>query len=161
MRPKGSAAELEARRRLTMRFLQEGKSMAEASRLAGVSYSSVKRWKKACDKGGPEAVASKPHPGPGSRLSEKQKRQLIDVLCRGARAAGFATELWTLKRIALVVERHFAVKYHQGHVWKVLRSMNWSAQRPERRARERNEQTIERWRREQWPRIKKELARAS
>lgn len=161
MRPKGSSAELEARRRLTVRLLQEGKSMVEASRLTGADYSSVKRWKKAWELGGEEALASKPHPGPENRLSEKQKRRLVEILCRGARAAGFANELWTLKRIARVIEEHFGVNYHPGHVWRVLRSMNWSAQRPERRARERNEQAIERWRREDWPRLKKELPRAS
>jgi transposase len=161
MRPKGTAAELEARRRLTVRLLQEGKSMVEASRLSGAAYSSVKRWKKAWELGGEEALASKPHPGPENRLSEKQRCRLADILCRGARAAGFANELWTLKRIAQVVQKQFGVKYHPGHVWRVLKSMHWSPQRPERRARERDEQAIERWRREAWPRIKKELSRAS
>jgi transposase len=161
MRPKGTAAELEARRRLVVRFLRDGKSMAEASRLSGASYSSVKRWKKAWELGGEEALASKPHPGPETRLSEKQRRRLADILCRGARAAGFANELWTLRRIAQVIGKNFGVTYHPGHVWKILRAMNWSAQRPERRARERNEQAIEQWRRDAWPRIKKELAAAS
>ena len=161
MRPKGSAAELEVLRRSTVRLLQEGKSMAEAVRLTGASYSSVKRWKKAWEIGGEDALPSKPHPGPEKRLSEQQRRRLADILCRGARAAGFANELWTLKRIAQVIAMNFGEKYHPGHVWKILRGMNWSAQRPERRARERNDQAIEQWHRDVWPRIKKELARAS
>lgn len=161
MRPKGTAVELEARRRFAAALLRDGKSLAETARLTGAHVSSVKRWKKALKEGGDEALAAKAQPGRAPRLSDDQRRQLVAILCRGARAAGYATELWTLRRIARVIELHFGVKFHQGHVWKVLRAMNWSAQKPERRARERDEKAIEQWRREDWPRIKKGLAKAS
>ena len=161
MRPKGTAAELEASRRFAAALLRDGKSLAETAKLTGAHLSSVKRWKKALENGGEEALAAKPQPGRVPRLSDKQKLRLVEILCRGATAAGYATELWTLKRVAHVIEHHFDVKFHPGHVWKILRSLNWSPQRPERRARERDEQAIERWRREDWPRIKKGLPRAS
>ena len=161
MRPKGTAAELEARRRFAAALLGNGKSLAETAKLTGASVSSVKRWKKAIAEGGAEALAAKPHPGPATRLSDQDKQRLIEILCRGAVAAGYSTELGTLRRIARVIEEHFGVKYHHCHVWKILRELNWSPQRPERRARERDEQAIERWRREDWPRIKKGLSEAS
>lgn len=161
MRPKGSAKELEVRRRIAGRMLQQGKGVREVARLVGVSPSSVSRWKAALEEGGPEALAAKPHPGRPARLTPEQKKALEVILLRGARAAGFATDLWTLPRVAQVIEQHFGVKYHPGHVWYILRGMGWSAQKPERRARERNEAQVKRWRDEEWRRIKKKPAATS
>ena len=161
MRPKGTAAELEARRRIAAGLLRDGKQLAEIAQLVGVSLSSVKRWKKAWKDGGEQALAAKPHPGPSQKLSDCQKQRLTKILSCGARAAGYRTELWTCKRIAKVIEKAFGISYHPGHVWRILRSLGWSPQRPERRARERNEAAVEKWRGHDWPRIKKGLSRAS
>ena len=60
-----------------------------------------------------------------------------------------------LARVAEVIAVHFGVQYHPGHVWKILQSMGWSCQKPERRARERDEKAIATWRQQDWPRIKK------
>jgi transposase len=78
------------------------------------------------------------------------------LLIAGPRAAGYSTDLWTLRRIAEVVRRKFRVQYHPGHVWKLLGQLSWSCQRPEKRAKERNEATIRHWLRYDWPRIKKQ-----
>ena len=155
MRPKGSAKELEVRRRIGGRLLQEGKGVREVARLVEASPSSVSRWKQALEEGGIEALRAKPHPGRPARLRPEQKKHLEQVLLAGAQAAGFATDLWTLERVAQVIERLFGVKYHPGHVWYILRDMGWSCQKPERRARERDEEAITRWRKRDWPRIKK------
>jgi len=71
----------------------------------------------------------------------------IDIALRkGARANGFATDLWTLRRVAKVIEAITGVHYHQGHVWRILRdSMRWPLQRPAKRAKERNEETVKVW----------------
>ena len=155
MRPKGTAAELESRRRFAASLLRDGKSIAETARIVGAHASSVKRWKKAIREGGEEALAAKPHPGPSERLSSCQKVRLLEILSRGARHAGYLTELWTCRRIAEVIRREFGASYHQGHVWKVLRSLDLSPQRPAKRAREQNASAVQRWRKVDWPRIKK------
>lgn len=157
MRPKGSAVELEARRRWAVELLAKGKTCPEVAELVGRSLSSVKRWKGAWRKGGIRAIAAKPHPGPTPRLSPKQKRQLEKILLRGSLAAGYSSDLWTCPRVAEVIRRQFGVKYHADHVWRLLRALNWSCQKPERRSRERDEKAIRRWRARDWPRIKKEL----
>ena len=158
MRPKGSAAELEVRRRIAGRMLQQGKGVREVARLVKASPSSVSRWKKELEKGGEEALAAKKHPGRPPRLKERQKKELEPILLKGAEAAGYATDLWTLARVTEVIEREFGVKYHPGHVWYILRGMGWTCQKPERRARERDEAAIAQWRKEKWPEIKKEPA---
>ena len=155
MRPKGSAEALEVRRRIAGKLLQEGKGVREVARLVGASPSSVSRWKQVLEREGMEGLKARPHPGRSSKLTPQQKQALAGILRAGAQAAGFPTDLWTLARVAQVIERHFGVRYHPGHVWRILREMGWSPQKPERRARERDEEAIRRWREEEWVRVKK------
>jgi transposase len=155
MRPKGSAAELEARRRRAVSLLAQGLALREVARHVGSSPSSVKRWKEVVGTGGTQALAAKPHPGRPPRLSSKQQERLLRLLLKGATAHGYPGQLWTLPRVAKVIERHFGVRYHPAHVWKILSRCGWSAQKPQRRARERDEAELARWRRERWPHIKK------
>jgi transposase len=91
-------------------------------------------------------------------LNGAQKRSLVALLKGGAAAAGYANDLWTCKRVAAVIGKTFGVWYHPAHVWKVLHGLGWSPQKPEARARERDEKAIQRWREKDWPRIKKKRA---
>jgi transposase len=155
MRPKGSAAELETRRRLAGSLLLEGRKIGEVAEIVAASESSVRRWRRVVEKGGVEALTAKPHPGPKPRLNEQQKRRLVKVLLAGPRKAGYRNDLWTCPRVAQVIARTFGVKYHPAHVWRILRSLGWTPQKPEQRARERDEADIRRWRSHEWPRIKR------
>ena len=161
MRPKGSAQELAVRRRIAGRLLLQGKGIREVARLVDAAPSSVSRWKRALDEAGLEALQAKPHPGRRPRLTPEQKETLKQILVQGAPAAGFPTDLWTLARVAEVIERTFGVPYHPGHVWYLLRQLNFRPQKPERRARERDETAIEHWRQAEWPRIKKRPVNAA
>jgi len=155
MRPKGSAAELEARRRLAGKLLLEDRKVGEVAEIVGASTSSVRRWRQAVEKGGIEALKAKPHPGPKPRLDAKQKQRLVKTLLAGPRKAGYRTDLWTCPRVAEVIAKKFRVEYHPAHVWKLLRSLGWTCQKPEQRARERDGAAIRRWREKEWPRIKR------
>ena len=77
------------------------------------------------------------------------------MVLEGPEAHGFPTPLWTCPRVARLIRDRFGVDYHEGHVWKLLRSLNWSPQRPVGKARERNEQAIREWKHKTWPAIKK------
>jgi len=146
---------LERRRRRAVELLKSGLSMEEVSHRVGTSVASVCRWKLAAAKGGTAALAAKLVPGRPRKLRDVECRQLLDVLLKGAMAYGYPNELWTLKRIARVILREFAVRYHPNHVWRVLRGLRWSCQVPQRRPVQRDEQAIEHWKRYQWPHIKK------
>lgn len=155
MRTKGSAAELEARRRRAAEYFQARKSLRTVARLLGVTLSSVKRWKRAWKAGGVKALAAKPRPGGASKLSEKQKQGLVEILLAGPVAAGYRTELWTCKRVADVVRKKFRVKYHPGHLSRILHELGFSPQKPKQVAREQDAKAVEQWRKREWPRIKK------
>jgi transposase len=79
----------------------------------------------------------------------------VNRLLEGPEKLGYETPLWTCPRVADLIEREFGVRYHAGHVWKLLRQLNWSPQRPKGRALERNEESIVEWKRRTWPGIKK------
>jgi transposase len=161
MRTKGTAGELEVRRRIAGKLLLDGKPVAEVARLVGASWSAVKRWKGAVERGGLDALAAKPHPGKPCRLSAPQQRRLVQLLLQGPQAAGYTTDLWTCPRVADLIAEAFGIVYHPAHVGRLLRRLGWSCQKPEQRARERDEAAIARWRAHDWPRIKKGAAAAS
>ena len=155
MRPTGSTAELEARRYRAVALLAERKSLTEVAELVGADLSSVKRWKRAWKAGGDAALRSKPIPGRPARMTAADKRRLAKIVRAGPLKAGFTTDWWTCKRVAEVIRREFDVTYHPDHVGRLLHALGFTQQKPQRRAAERNESAIARWRTDAWPRIKK------
>jgi len=138
-----------------MTLLDQGWSQAEVACELGVTRGAVSQWVKARREGGDEALRARPHPGPPPKLNDRQLKRLEKMLLRGPRQHGYPTELWTLQRVAEVIDKTFAITYDPSGVWHVLKRMGWSCQKPERRARERDEDAIVRWRKRDWPRIKK------
>jgi transposase len=138
------------RRLQAARLFQQGLPQAEIARRLGVSRQTASRWRH----GGRKGLAGPGRWGRPSRLSEADWQRVERALLRGAQAHGFDTDLCTLPRIAEVIRRLTGVVYHPGHVWWLLRRHHWSPQRPARRAAERDEAEIARWRAEEWPRIK-------
>ena len=155
MRPHGTPDQLERRRQKALALLEEGLSIKDVSRRVGTSFVSVFRWKTAAQKGGLAAIKAKPVPGRPRKMSEQDRSRLFDLLLKGALAYGFPNDLWTLKRIASVIQKEFGVQYHPNHIWRILRGAEWSCQVPERRAIQRDEIAIAHWKRYKWPQIKK------
>lgn len=129
MRPKGSAEKLEARRRLAAAMLGKGRGIREVARTIGAAPSSVKRWKDALEEGGKNALKSKPHTGRPSRLSTKQRQDLLHILKQGPRAANLRADQWTCQRVGTVIRRSFGVKYHPDHVSRILRALGWNSKK--------------------------------
>lgn len=119
-RPTGTPAELERRRRRAVELLGQGESPTVIARILGVARGSLYRWQKAARTrlGG---LAAKPHPGPTPRLSDTQLAQREALLRQGAPAHGWANHLWTAKRVAVVIRRHFGIAFHPEHVRKILK----------------------------------------
>jgi transposase len=161
--PRRPAAQQE-RERLQARRLRAGELFAVGVRQAeiacqlGVSRQAVSSWHARWRAGGLEALRSRGSTGPAPRLSDQQLAHVEQALLEGATANGFVGELWTLERIAVVIERLTGVRHHSAHVWALLHHrLGWSVQRPIRRAVERDQAAIDRWVAERWPRIKQTL----
>jgi len=152
--PKGQKrdfAALERRRLNGKRLLGQGVDRTEVARRLGVSYETVRRWDNM-----PENQLR--HPGRAGRkpfLTARQQERLKRALVKGPQAHGFATSLWTCKRVASVVAGLTGRRFHRSHVWRILRGLDFSCQRPEGRARQRDEKAIERWKKRRWPALKK------
>src|SRR5262245_49366255 len=135
-----------------------GTAIAEA---LGVTKGAVSRWLKRAREGSIEALYSQPPPGPAPRLTAEELAQLPALLARGAEAFGFIGEVWTAKRVAVVIRDEFHGRYHPDHVRRLLRSAGWSPQKPIRRATQREEAAIERWTTERWPALQAKPRRRS
>ncbi len=155
MRPIGSAAELERRRRRAVALLAEGYSTAEVAERVGSDPRSVRRWRQAYEEEGEVALAAIPPPGRPSKLSARQRQLVVRRLLKGAKANEFNTDVWTCPRIAEVIERRYGVRYHVDHIPRLMASLGWTCQKPEKRAIERDEDAIAHWVAKDWARIKK------
>jgi transposase len=144
----------EARRLQAWHLKQRGWSQRQIAEALGVSEGAVSQWMTRARKGGPEALRHRPSPGAPRRLSCEQLARLPDLLHRGAEAYGFRGAVWTRSRVAAVMRLEFGVTYHPAYVGRLPKAMRWSPQKPARRARQRDEAAIARWREETWPAIK-------
>jgi transposase len=151
-RPHGSPEQLEQRRLKAWKLLREGLAPVDVARRLGVNRRSVRRWRSM---GEHRSLAACPACGRPAKLTEAQRERLVGYLLGGPRACGYGTELWTCPRIAEVIRRRFKVRYHPSHLGRLLRSLGFSPQKPERQARERDEDAIRGWVRVTWPSVKK------
>ncbi len=149
---------LEKRRFAAIRFLEQDLNQTEIARKLQVSRSTVVRWVRLYRREGKGALRKAGRAGRRPLLSEADRRRLEQLLARGPEALGYETPLWTCPRVAHLIEQEFGVRYHEGHVWKILVRLGWSPQRPASRARERSEEQVRTWKKKTWPGIKKKPA---
>jgi transposase len=144
----------EWRRFRALRLKEQGWFQRHIATALGVTEDAVSRWLVRARDGGPEALRSRTPPGRPPKLSPAQKRLIPEFLWHGAEAYGFRGEVWTCARIAQVIGEEFGVRYHKDHVSRLLRELHWTPQVPVRRAIQRDEEAIRRWRAEVWPALR-------
>jgi transposase len=156
-RLKGSADLLEDRRKRALALLDSGCSLNEVGRRIGCNASSVMRWRDTRRRGGAKALRVRYSPGRPLKLEQVHRKHLGDLLLQGPIAHGYRTNLWTTARIAELIQREFGVQYHRDHIGRLMHGLKWSPHKPERRALEQDEKSIQRWKQKDCPRIKKTL----
>jgi transposase len=152
LRHPGDLQWLERRRLQAADLFTQGKTRAEVAAELGVSAQTGSRWYARWRDGGAAGMRTARH-GKPAQLGPAELAKVRRVLDRGAVAAGFDNDLWTLARVAEVIEQIPGVGHHRGHVWRLLKQMGWSLQRPAGKAVERDEAEIAHWVAEDWPRI--------
>src|ERR1035437_1497864 len=148
-------AALEERRMEAARLLRRGLGQSEVARELGVHRQSVSRWARELERWGVRGLRKARRTGRPPKLSPAQLRDLERALMRGPEALGFQTGLWSASRVRALIESRTGVPSHEAHVWRILRKLNWTCQRPSGRALERDEQAIRNWKKYRWPQIKK------
>lgn len=154
-RGKKRLQKLRKRRFKALALFRKGERQASVAHSLKVSRQSVSRWYHDWRSGDAKALRGATRAGRKRRLQQNQLALVERELLRGAGAYGYPSDLWTLPRVARVIEELTEVRYHPGHVWRVLRRMGWSLQRPALQARERDEEKIRQWKSRTWVRVKK------
>ena len=152
---------MEKRRLKAVALFEKGWGAGAVAQRLGVRRQSAHAWLKQWQKMGRTGLLSKGTAGRKSRLNEAQEQELAEAILAGPQAAGYETAVWTLPRLARLIEERFEVDYHAGHVWHLLGRLGFSCQRPTRRALERNERDIRKWKRTTWPALKKRPAKSA
>lgn len=155
MGTKKSTSWKEERRERAWALHQAGWQQKDIAEALGVTRGAVSQWIRRGREGGEAALKDRPKPGAPRRLSTAERQRLPDLLARGAESFGFRGEVWTCPRVAKVIEREFGVRYHPAHVSRILKELDWTPQKPIRRAKQRKEAEIRRWKEERWPELKK------
>jgi transposase len=137
------------------RLLEKGYSQSEVARRVGAHRQSVSQWAVQLREQGRAGLKKAGRAGRKPRLNPDERSKIEQGLKQGPEALGYGTSLWTSARVAHLIERECSVQYHPGHVWRILRQLGWSCQRPAGRALERNEQKIQQWKQQRWPELKK------
>ena len=136
-------------------MLLAGKTPAQAAAAVGVARQTAYTWKAVLEDSGIDALRAMPTRGRPARLNAEQLQALAKALVQSPTAHGFGSELWTLKRIGSFIEKQYDVKFSLTHIWRILGSLGFSAQKPDRRAIERDEDAVQIWQRKHWPALKK------
>lgn len=137
------------------RLLLAGKRPAEVALAVGVARQTMYTWKRLLDEGGIEALRAVPGRGRPAKLDEAQLEEVRRAVLQKPTEHGFGTDLWTLKRVGAVIKRLHGVQFGQTQIWRILGALGFSAQKPEKRAIERNEDAVRQWKRRTWPGLKK------
>jgi transposase len=146
---------LRERRKKAVALFEQGERQATVAQILRVSKQSANQWYWAWQNKDLQRLNGAARAGRKSRLDADQLIRVEKELLRGAAAHGFTTDLWTLPRVATLIERLTGVSYHSGHVWKLLKAMGWSLQRPSARAKERDDTAVKQWNTQTWAKVKK------
>jgi transposase len=150
---------LEWRRFRALYLKRQGWSGRDIAEALDASEVTVSRWLARARDGGPEALRARPAPGRSPRLTPDQLRSIPELLWHGPEAYGFRGQVWTCVRVARVIEVEFGVRYHKDHVGRLLKGLHWTPQQPIKRAIQRDDEAIQRWRDETWPELRRRARR--
>jgi transposase len=137
------------------RLLLAGKGCAEVAQSVGVARQTVYTWRAVLNESGIDALRAMGGRGRPAQLDALQLERLRRCLLDSPTEHGFGTELWTLKRVRILIERTFDVSFSEVHVWRILGALGFSSQKPERRAIERNDDAVQEFKSKTWPALKK------
>lgn len=161
MRSNGTAIELEARRRLAVRRVEDGWTQRAVATFLGVHPVTVAKWVARFRDQGEDGLAAKPTPGRPRLLTAEQEKQVLGWLADPPSKHGFRTDLWTARRVAELIRTKLQVEFHPHDLREWLRKRNYTPQKPARRARQQDPVEIDRWLKEDWPRIQKKSPRTT
>ncbi|MHB8380047.1 MAG: winged helix-turn-helix domain-containing protein [Acidimicrobiales bacterium] len=156
VRPRRDFEALTKRRLRAGTMFAKGSPQADVARELGVSRETASQWQATWREHGADGLIGAQRAGRLPRLTDEQLVKVERALEKGPTRNSFPTELWTLARVATVIEQVTGVSYSTTQTWSILRTrLGWSRQRLARKALEADQDAIAAWARERWPVVKK------
>lgn len=137
------------------RLFSKGITQAEVARRFGATRTAALYWHRLWKQKGSAGLRSKGKPGFASRLTEDKRKRFKRAILQGPLRYGFETQLWTLSRLAAVMQKTTGVRFGHNHTWEIVRSLGFTCQKPRVKARERDEKAIAEWKAKRLPGLKK------
>lgn len=150
-----SRKDKEKRRLKAAKMFEKGKTQAEVVRKFKVTPAAASQWCEAWEKGGIGALKSKGHPGFESKVTPKKKKAFQKAILKGPQAFGYETDLWTLSRLRAVMKKVNKLDFSEVWIWHILRDLGFTPQKPQVKAKQRNEKAIREWKKKTLPDLKK------
>lgn len=155
VRPVTDAKAREDRRRLAVQRVLEGETQTAVAASLKVSLRSVQNWMRGYRDRREDGLKAVPHPGPASKLSAAQERQVCSWLLKDPTEFGFRTSLWSSPRVVKLIKDKFGIAYNPNYFCRWLRNHDFTPQKPKKVAAQRDEARIAAWPKREWPAILK------
>ncbi len=150
---------LEHYRFRAVELYKEGKKINDIADFFGVNRGSVSLWISTWKRYGKKKLRSKKAHGPLFKFTQKEVNALLKLLRDEATSHGFETPLWTCKRVQEVMKKSTGKKLHTTNIMRLLQRTGLTPQKPQRNAMQKDEQAVEQWLQEEWPKIKEHVRR--
>jgi transposase len=136
--------------------IREGASPEELARVLDINPRTIYRWLERFHYGGEEALKTRPKPGRPSKLDSSQMAWIArTVRDKNPLQLKFPYALWTLAMIRELIRKQFNVKLTEVSVGRIMRTLGFTPQKPLHRAYQQDPVLVEKWRKEDYPKIQK------
>ena len=143
-------------RRLAVQRVLDGESPSAVTQSYGLGEKTIFKWLKIGKEQGLDALAPKPRPGRGRTLSDFEAEEVKRWILSGdPRQYGFDFGLWTRQIVSDLIKERFNIELGLTAVGDLLHRVGLTPQKPMRRAYERDDAEIEKWKEKTYPEIKK------
>src|ERR1700761_2613599 len=144
-------------RKMVVQAVVGGMTQTAAAHTFGVSLRAVSNWMKRLREGGLRCSGQAGRRPESSRLDHRQAMRIRKrIIERMPDQLALPFYLWTRESVAQLIGREYGIKVSGCTVGRYLKAGGMSAQKPVRRAYERNDASIARWLNEDYPQIAKE-----
>lgn len=144
-------------RRQAMRMIDMGQSQSEVARLLDISKQTMSLWRKRYLEGGWAALKKRRRGravGTDRRLSKEQEQEVQKTIVdKMPDQLKMSFALWSRRAVRQLIKDAYGVSYTLQGIGKLLKDWGFTPQRPAKRAIERDDEAVKRWKETEYPQL--------
>jgi transposase len=144
-------------RRQAMRLIDQGRRQSEVARLLDVSQPTISLWRQRFLKGGWAALRKRKRGrevGTDRRLNREQEKEIQKTIVdHTPDQLKMTFALWSRHAVQQLIKDKYDVSYTLQGVGRLLKDWGFTPQRPAKRAIERNDEAVRKWKEEDYPQL--------